>query len=130
MSADRLDMAFVDFFDEQYLAGESSDVATCLMAALAFYHSAYFWNGQLGPLRVCRASKGWQRLAPCRARRPMPHEGMLAVVGAIVAMGDRLPQWSASTATCGRGGGGGAGSPPDSWSRPPPRLSRGSDVGA
>lgn len=89
MKAEHLDRALVDYFDEELLAGEC-DVANRLLAALAVYHPAYSRKGDFDFPRVCRAANGWKRLAPCLAGLPMPHEGMWAIVGAVVAVGDRM----------------------------------------
>lgn len=61
MKAEYLDMALVDYFDEEFLAGESCDVANRLLAAIAFYHPAYSRKGDLGLPGACRAAKDWKR---------------------------------------------------------------------
>ncbi|CAK0864325.1 unnamed protein product, partial [Prorocentrum cordatum] len=87
-SDDDMDGLLASWMDREHLAGELSQRGTKAMAAVKFFRPQFSRAGSLALPRAAQALKGWKkRLAPGRARLPLPWEVVSLIALELVAAG-------------------------------------------
>ncbi|CAK0810560.1 unnamed protein product, partial [Prorocentrum cordatum] len=86
-SDDDMGGLLASWMDREYLAGELSQRGTKAMAAVKFFRPQFSRTGGLSLPRAAQALKGWKRLAPGRARLPLPWEVVSLIALELVAAG-------------------------------------------
>ena len=77
-----VDLAVTDYFDSQFALGAHPGEGSKLLAAIGHFYPRFSKLGGLSLVRAGRALQGWTRLAPARARAPLPWSACIAMVGA------------------------------------------------
>ena len=80
-----MDQLICTWFDELFFAGRPSSEGSKFLASMM-----HLWPSlkpQGGFPRAARALKGWRRLAPARARRPIPWLAACAMMGTLLYLG-------------------------------------------
>ena len=85
-----LDQVLVIRLNEMFVKDNASDEGTEFLAAVRFMLPNLDRVGPNTLLRAVRAARVWSRLAPGRRRTPLPGTALLAVLGVVIAMQDKL----------------------------------------
>ena len=91
-----VDIALADYFDDQYLQGESADIGSKTMAAWADKHLDYSRGGIHKLPLATRALQGWRKAAPGSSRLPLPFVLTCGII--MVLLWRRLHEHAVRTA--------------------------------
>ncbi|CAK0868150.1 unnamed protein product, partial [Prorocentrum cordatum] len=100
-SDEDMDGLLASWMDRERLACELSQRGAKAMAAVKFFRPQFSRAGGLSLPRAAQALKGWKRLAPGRARLPLPWEVVSLIALELVAAGFwAMAAWVAITSHC------------------------------
>ena len=90
---DSLDELLVEHLEDLFFEGSHHSDCDKLLAAVVFTSPRIHASGKSCLPRAFRSARGFARLAPGMNRAPLPWLGLLAMIGAALAVGNTLLAW-------------------------------------
>ncbi|CAK0806316.1 unnamed protein product, partial [Prorocentrum cordatum] len=98
---DETDFAVASWMDQEYSFGELAQRGTKGLAAVKYFRPQFAKSGGLSLPRSAQALKGWKRLAPRRARLPLPWEVVALIALELLLTGFwAMAAWTIITFHC------------------------------
>ncbi|CAK0816959.1 unnamed protein product, partial [Prorocentrum cordatum] len=98
---DEMDLVVASWMDQEYSFGELAQRGTKGLAAVKYFRPQFAKSGGLSLPRSAQALKGWKRLAPGRARLPLPWEVVALIALELLLTGFwAMAAWTIITFRC------------------------------
>ncbi|CAK0867888.1 unnamed protein product [Prorocentrum cordatum] len=98
---DETDFVVASWMDQEYTFGELAQRGTKGLAAVKYFRPQFAKSGGLSLPRSAQALKGWKRLAPGRARLPLPWEVVALIALELLLTGYwAMAAWTIITFHC------------------------------